>query len=81
MDDTKKDILGREIHVGAWVSFNPPRYKGLLVGKVVGFTPKMVRVEYTLAYCKEALKATSYDNDLTLLPEDAMTFYLLKKTK
>lgn len=39
-----KDIFGVPINIGATVAFNPPAYKGLEVGKVVAFTPKMVRV-------------------------------------
>jgi len=42
-----KDIFGIELSIGDVVAFNPPRYKGLIKGKVVAFTPKMVRIEYT----------------------------------
>lgn len=39
-----KDLIGRTITEGDAVAFNPPSYKGLTLGIVVGFTPKMVKV-------------------------------------
>jgi len=42
-----KDVFGIELGIGDIVAFNPPRYKGLILGKVVAFTSQMVRVEYT----------------------------------
>jgi polyphosphate kinase 2 (PPK2 family) len=33
----RKDILERTPEIGDIVTFNPPYYKGLLIGKVVGF--------------------------------------------
>jgi len=41
-----KDVFGVDLAIGDIVAFNPPRYKGLITGKVVAFTTKMVRVEY-----------------------------------
>ena len=41
-----KDIVNREISIGDMVAFNPPYCKGLLSGKVVKFTPVMVRIDY-----------------------------------
>jgi hypothetical protein len=41
-----RDISGLEIQQGDNVAFNPPYYKGLLIGVAVGFTPQKVRVEY-----------------------------------
>lgn len=47
-----KDVFGNEISVGDVIAFNPPKYwngwsrGSLAIGKVVGFTPKQVRVEY-----------------------------------
>lgn len=41
-----KDIMGVELQVGDVVAFNPPSYKGLIMGKIIAFTPKMVRVSY-----------------------------------
>jgi hypothetical protein len=40
------DIFGCPLQIGDVVAFNPPAYKGLVKGKVVGFTAKMIKVEY-----------------------------------
>lgn len=41
-----KDLFGNELAIGDVVGFNPPRYKGLVLATVVGFTPKMVKLSY-----------------------------------
>lgn len=41
-----KDIAKKELVEGDIVAFNPPAYKGLSKGKIVGFTPQKVKVEY-----------------------------------
>jgi hypothetical protein len=41
-----KDIFGKTLEVGDIVAFNPPSYKGLIKGKVLGFTPLKVKIEY-----------------------------------
>lgn len=41
-----KDIFGREIQIGDLVAFNPPYYKGLVIGKIIKFNHKTVTVEY-----------------------------------
>lgn len=42
-----QDFFGNELAVGDRVAVTPKGYKNLMVGKVVGFAPKMVRVEYS----------------------------------
>ena len=42
-----KDIFGNTLSIGDTVAFNPPFYKGLVIGEIVQFTAKQVRVEYT----------------------------------
>ena len=44
--DEKYDIFGTKIRIDDQVSFNPPRYKGLEKGRVIGFTEKMVKIGY-----------------------------------
>ena len=51
-----KDIFGNELALNDRIAFNPPSYKGLVKGKIVGFTPKGIRVEYYKA---------SYDQNAT----------------
>lgn len=41
-----KDIAGIKLEENMVVAFNPPTYKGLTLGRVVGFTPKKVKLEY-----------------------------------
>lgn len=50
-----KDAFGNPIQLHDRVAYNPPSYKGLVVGRVTGFTPKSVRV----------LRATRRDNGET----------------
>lgn len=42
-----KDFQGVELSVGDWVAATVSRYRNLVRGKVVAFTPKMVRVQTT----------------------------------
>ena len=39
-----KDIMEQELAVGDWVAYIRPNYHYLAVGRIVKFTPKMVRV-------------------------------------
>lgn len=41
-----KDILDQELAVGDDVITTPKNYRGLVKAKIVGFTPKKVRVVY-----------------------------------
>ena len=40
-----KDFRGVELNIGDTVVTDSPHYKGMLLAKVVAFTPKMIRVE------------------------------------
>ncbi len=40
------DFFDRELSIGDEVALTPKHYRGLALGKVVGFTPKQVRTEY-----------------------------------
>ena len=42
-----KDFLGKQLDVGDDVVLTAPQYRHLVKAKVVAFTPKKVRVEYT----------------------------------
>ncbi len=42
-----KDIFGNELFQNDIIAFNPPSYKGLTKGKILGFTPQKVKIEYT----------------------------------
>ena len=44
MSNLKLDFLGNFVAVGDRVAYNPPRWKGLVKGTIVSFTPKGFRV-------------------------------------
>lgn len=44
------DIFGIVIEEGDRIAFNPPKYKGLTLGIVIGFTPQRVKVRYRGVY-------------------------------
>lgn len=50
----KRDIFKREINIGDKVAFNHPGYRYLRIGQVIAFTPKMVRVQYSVAGKEES---------------------------
>ena len=60
-----KDLYNQPLEIGDAVAFNPPRYKGLAKGKVVGFTPKMVKIEYNTGFSYEPIATTNvYPQDV-----------------
>lgn len=64
------DFTGRPISVGDRVAFNPPSYKGLIGGSVVGFTPQKVRVafeKYSWMPGRE-YGTTVFPRDLVVIP-------------
>lgn len=61
------DIFNKTILLGARIAFNPPTYKGLVIGEVVGFTPKMVKVKYN-----PSGKQNSRDGITHVLPQDVV---------
>jgi len=68
-----KDIVGQELAVGNMIVFNPPRYKGLVTGEVIGFSPKMMRVKYTGPWVRTVQNGVIVDWALTsIYPKDAM---------
>ena len=42
-----RDFLGNELKIGDFVAFPRPSYRGLCVGRIISFTPKSIRLEYT----------------------------------
>ena len=49
MIETKQDFNGVDLKIGDTVAFITPYENSLAKGKVVWFTPKMIRVEYAVA--------------------------------
>jgi len=55
------------------VVFNPPKYKGLVTGTIVGFTPKMIKVKYSAAWVSNWVDGVRVDWDTTTVyPTDVM---------
>ena len=44
--NTMKDFNGNELAIGDTVAVLPPNYRCMVKGKVIGFTPKQIVVEY-----------------------------------
>ena len=71
------DINGKELSLGDRVAFNPPHYKGLVpkfakglvLGTVVGFSPKQVKIEYELSWRprKPISHAHTYPHDVAIV--------------
>ena len=40
------DVFGNKLEIGDTVAFNRPRYRNMITGTVLAFTPKQMRVEY-----------------------------------
>ena len=75
-----KDIVGQDIAIDQVVAFNPPSYKGLKRGKVVGFTPKMVKIEYIENSWTPTPRITNVSpSDIAVLDQQAVTMFLLGK--
>ena len=41
-----KDMFGHKLFVGDEVAFNPPAYKGLVIGRIISFTPQGANIAY-----------------------------------
>jgi hypothetical protein len=73
----RKDRIGQELKINDVVVFNPPRYKGILLGKVIKFTPKGVRVQYKH---QDSIEDTALlENDVVKLDSAEAIMYILKK--
>jgi hypothetical protein len=79
-----KDIIGQDIEIGNMVVFNPPQYKGLTTGKIIGFTPKMVKIEFDKSYTgskDQKYKTTAYPLDIMVVDAQLEFMYKLKGGK
>jgi hypothetical protein len=43
------DFDKQPLAVGDLVAFLPPNYRHMIKGRVIGFTPKMIRIEHVLS--------------------------------
>lgn len=42
-----KDFFGQELAIGDYVAFEQPKYRNLVLGIIVAFTPEQVRLYWT----------------------------------
>ena len=40
-----KDMLKQDLEIGCTVVFNPSNHRGIYIGKIVNFTPKMAEID------------------------------------
>lgn len=74
-----KDFLKRELAIDDYVVFPAPRGDGMKLGKIVKFTPKQIRVEWTYKWRDEvhSQSAPRYANQCVRVEGPDLTFYLL----
>lgn len=81
-DITHFDVLGQELKPNDFVAYPSSSGLGrnqLKVGKIVGLTPKMVKVQHMLRRSVYEAKATTrYPKDCVKLDESLITLYILK---
>jgi hypothetical protein len=61
---SKYDIFNMELFVGDEVAFNPPVYKGLVIGTIVSFSDKQVRVSYKPTGKQTTTEASVYPRNV-----------------
>ena len=81
-DITHTDVLGQNLKIDDFVAYPSSSGLGrnqLKVGKIVAFTPKMVKVVHLKRRSVYETKVTTrYPNDCIRLDDQLMTLYLLK---
>lgn len=78
-DNVMKDIIDRELAIGNTVAFALSSSHYMDIGRIIKFTPKMVRVEYR-AYGNSLDSVLRYPWDLVLLDGPELVEYLLKRS-
>ena len=73
-----EDFLKRKLDIGDSVVFIPPYSKTMTLGRVVAFSPKMVRVVYQ-DWKKREIESNRYSGELVKVDGPDLTMYLLKK--
>jgi hypothetical protein len=74
------DGLNRPINIGDFVATTEPNARGINIAKVVGMSPKMVRVSLlgkNRAWGSDTY--SRYPSDMVLVDEQSVTYYLLSK--
>lgn len=74
-----KDFLKRDLAIGDYVVFPAPSGGGMKLGKIVKFTPKQIRVEWTYQWSGKvhAQSAPRYASQCVKVEGPDLTMYLL----
>jgi hypothetical protein len=73
-----KDFVGCELVLDDWVAAIRPNYRELVLGRIVAFTAKKVRVEYRLHFGNSTDTHLYWPTDLVRLEGPHLTMKLLK---
>ena len=73
-----EDFLKRKLEIGDSIVFIPPYSKSMTLGRVVAFSPKMVRVVYQDWY-KRDQESSRKPGELVKVDGPDLTMYLLKR--
>ena len=76
-----KDFLKRDLAIGDYVVFPAPYGNGMKLGKVIRFTPKQIRVEWTYKLRGSSMvrsnDAARYSDQCVKVEGADLTMYLL----
>jgi hypothetical protein len=75
-----QDFLKRDLSVGDYVVFPAPYGGGMKLGKIIRFTPKQLRVEWTYKSHRGGIAASDasrYSNQCVKVEGPDLTMYLL----
>jgi hypothetical protein len=71
-----QDIIGRPLAIGDAVAFRHSSWKMMSVGRIIGFTKKMVRVGWTRSGSEHSHLV--YPNECAIIPLDDYILHALK---
>ena len=75
-----KDFLNRELTIGNYVVFPAPYGNGMKLGKIIRFTPRQIRVEWTYKVRDGEIRtrdAARYSKECVKVEGEDLTMYLL----
>ena len=73
-----EDFLKRKLSIGDSIVFIPPYSKTMTLGRVIAFSPKMVRVVYQ-GWNNRELESSRKPGELVKVDGPDLTMYLLKR--
>lgn len=76
------DRIQQRLEINDWVAVSLSDYTDLIIAKVVGFTPKRIRVEYVprSSWHNEIRKRTVASEQCVKIDSQAVCMYLMQKS-